>query len=315
MDNFKFAVFIDGDNISPKLLNPILDEIRKYGEIQIKRIYGDWTTPHMNGWKELLMENPIRPYQQFRYGLNATDNALIMDTIELIKSDNDSVNAICIVSSDHGYYSLSLRLRENGKFVLGIGKKNTKEIFINSCNQFTFIENIVVKETRAPEKTVKEERSLEQIIDESIKATGIDHENGILLSKFGKILREKNPSFDPRDFNHNSLIEIVRQFPEKFRLDDDSSTPPNHWLYLINSHQNEEEYETGTVKRFLNNYGFIENKKGDYYFTSTNIAPEFKKSKIKKGVKVKFRVFREPNKNGESTDEKNGKASNIMIIE
>lgn len=142
MGDRRFAVLIDGDNIPPKYLSAILSEVGKFGSIVIRRIYGDWTTPNMNGWKELLAANPIRPFQQFRYGEDATDGALVMDAIELLSSQSTSVDAYCIVSSDGGFYSVALRLREYGKFVLGIGRSNTKELFKNACNQFVTIENI-----------------------------------------------------------------------------------------------------------------------------------------------------------------------------
>jgi uncharacterized LabA/DUF88 family protein len=111
----KYAVFIDGDNISASYFDSIMTEIVKDGEILIKRIYGDWTTSDMNSWKRKLFNTPIRIFQQFRFGSNATDNSIIMDAIELI-SQNKDINAFCIVSKDSDYYSLALRLRENGKY-------------------------------------------------------------------------------------------------------------------------------------------------------------------------------------------------------
>lgn len=115
----KYAVFIDGDNISATYFDSIMTEVIKEGEILIKRIYGDWTTSDMNSWKQKLFNTPIRIFQQFRFGANATDNSIIMDAIELINQNKD-INAFCIVSKDSDYYSLALRLRENGKYVLGI---------------------------------------------------------------------------------------------------------------------------------------------------------------------------------------------------
>lgn len=109
----KYAVFIDGDNISPRYLEAILSEVSKDGDILIRRIYGDWTTTNMNGWKDLLLQIPVRPVQQFRNGSQATDNAIIMDAIELANT-NKEINAMCIVSSDTDYYSLALKIREYG---------------------------------------------------------------------------------------------------------------------------------------------------------------------------------------------------------
>jgi len=76
----KIALLIDGDNAQPSLINKMLAETGKIGSITIRRIYGDWTTPNMNGWKETLTDNAIQPIQQFRntVGKNATDSAMII---------------------------------------------------------------------------------------------------------------------------------------------------------------------------------------------------------------------------------------------
>jgi len=143
----RFAVFVDGDNICAKDYEPVLKEIGStYGEILIKRVYGDWTTPNMNTWKEVLIKEPATPFQQFRSGKNATDTRIIMDAIELMFHDAN-INAFCIVSSDADFYGLALRLRENGKYVLGVGKEQSRQIWQEACNKFIKIENINGEET------------------------------------------------------------------------------------------------------------------------------------------------------------------------
>ena len=126
MAEHRFAVLVDGENISPRFLAPILAEINRSGEIILTRVYGDWTEAHMRGWKELLQSHPVRPVQQFRYGDNASDGALIMDAIEIVSTNRNPVNAFCIVSSDSDFYSLALRLREHGMYVTGIGRRELR---------------------------------------------------------------------------------------------------------------------------------------------------------------------------------------------
>ncbi len=125
----KFAVLIDGDNAQSSLLTQILAEVSKTGLITIKRIYGDWTTTHMNQWKESLHKHAIQPMQQFRYtvGKNATDSAMIIDAMDLLHSND--LQGFCIVSSDSDYTRLATRIREDGLFVIGVGEKKTPEAF------------------------------------------------------------------------------------------------------------------------------------------------------------------------------------------
>jgi hypothetical protein len=63
----KVAMLIDGDNAQPSLIGGIITETAKYGAITIRRVYGDWTTANMAGWKNVLNNYAIQPIQQFRY--------------------------------------------------------------------------------------------------------------------------------------------------------------------------------------------------------------------------------------------------------
>jgi uncharacterized protein (TIGR00288 family) len=147
MMNKKFAVFIDGDNICAKDYEPAIKEIAStYGDILIKRVYGDWTTSNMNTWKDVLVKEPATPCQQFRSGKNATDTRIIMDAIELM-IHNANINAFCIVSTDADFCGLALRLRENGKYVLGMGKEQSKPIWQEACDKFIKLENLSGEET------------------------------------------------------------------------------------------------------------------------------------------------------------------------
>ena len=79
MEDLRYAVLIDSDNISAKYIRYILDEMTKYGAVTYKRIYGDWTSTQTSRWKNELLENSISPIQQFSNttGKNATDSALL----------------------------------------------------------------------------------------------------------------------------------------------------------------------------------------------------------------------------------------------
>ncbi len=65
-DGESLAILIDGHNAQPSLIKEMLAESSKYGRITVRRIYGDWTTPNMNGRKDALHANAIKPGQQFR---------------------------------------------------------------------------------------------------------------------------------------------------------------------------------------------------------------------------------------------------------
>lgn len=147
---FNIAILIDGDNAQPKLLKETIEEVSKYGKATIRRIYGDWTSQVMNSWKNLINQHSINPIQKFSYttGKNSTDGALIIDAMDILHSKN--VEGFCIVSSDSDYTGLAKRIREEGLFVMGIGEKKTPESFVQSCDIFTYTENITPKISEAP---------------------------------------------------------------------------------------------------------------------------------------------------------------------
>src|SRR5678809_1319046 len=156
MDNSKdlrLAVLIDADNVPHRLINGILQEIAKYGVPTFKRIYADWTKPHVTGWKAVLLDHAITPVQQYSYttGKNSSDSALIIDAMDILYTGR--VDGFCIVSSDSDFTRLATRLREAGMKVFGIGEKKTPPAFIASCNKFIYLEILKPEIKPEPIKT------------------------------------------------------------------------------------------------------------------------------------------------------------------
>lgn len=156
--DLKLAVLIDGDNIPSAYVKEMMEEIAKYGNPTIKRIYGDWTKPNLSKWKNILLENAITPIQQYGYtlGKNSTDSAMIIDAMDILYSEK--VDGFCIVSSDSDFTRLATRLREAGMQVFGIGEKKTPEPFIVACDKFIYIE-ILKNQSNDNDSDVEESKS------------------------------------------------------------------------------------------------------------------------------------------------------------
>ena len=136
------AMLIDGDNAQPDLIADILAAAAKYGNVTTRRIYGDWTTQQKSGWRSILTSNAIQPIQQFSNvpSKNSADIALVIDAMDLLHAG--TVQGFCIVSSDSDFTRLATRIREQGLFVMAIGKKDTPEAFKNACDAFVNVEEL-----------------------------------------------------------------------------------------------------------------------------------------------------------------------------
>ena len=141
MENSKvFALLIDAENVSPKYIKTIIDEVSMYGTPAYKRIYGDWTSPDMASWKKVLLEHNLTPIQQFSYtqGKNASDSAMIIDAMDVLYAGN--VDGFCLVSSDSDFTRLAARLRESRMFVIGMGESKTPTAFKAACDTFKYLD-------------------------------------------------------------------------------------------------------------------------------------------------------------------------------
>jgi uncharacterized LabA/DUF88 family protein len=264
---FNIAVLIDGDNAQAKLIKEILEEVSKYGKATIRRIYGDWTIPQMNSWKDLINQYSINPIQKFSYttGKNSTDSSLIIDAMDILHSN--SVDGFCIVSSDSDYTGLAKRIREEGLFVMGIGRRVTPIAFVQSCEIFTFSENLIPEIPIAVEKfeTNKTERSNKNRfkkdaakVEEVKKAVPIEEvkkgfpkldlnmidkafeistneEEETYIAKVGTSLRKIDPSFDPRSYGYKNLTQLFENI-KKYAVVKNEVNGLNHPLVKLKSH-------------------------------------------------------------------------------
>src|SRR5574344_1804235 len=138
----RIALLIDADNAPAEKVDDILTELSTLGEISIRRIYGNWTKPHLSGWQSKLLDYALRPMQQFDYakGKNATDMAMTADAMELLYTEHPP--AFGIVSSDADFTPLVMHLRGKGAQVYGFGAAQTPKAFVNACSRFLYLESL-----------------------------------------------------------------------------------------------------------------------------------------------------------------------------
>lgn len=237
------ALLIDGDNASPKIITGLLAEIANYGTASVKRIYGDWTKPNLNGWKECLLEHSIQPVQQFAYttGKNATDGAMIIDAMDLLYTGRFS--GFCIVSSDSDFARLAARIREHGITVYGFGERKTPRPFITACDKFVYVDVLGgtgsdatpvanAEKGQSDAKPAKVAVALPKVQPEKPKAgqgvaasgrldqaaivmlrkaveASSDEDGCASLAKVGGHLAKQSPDFDARNYGYARLSDLA----------------------------------------------------------------------------------------------------------
>jgi uncharacterized LabA/DUF88 family protein len=211
----KLAVLIDADNAQPAIIEGLLAEIAKYGTSNVKRIYGDWTSTKLRGWKEHLLDHSIQPIQQFGYttGKNATDSAMIIDAMDLLYTDQ--FDGFCIVSSDSDFTKLAARIRESGLFVLGFGEQKTPDPFVAACDKFIYTEVLRSEEEdekesfkRMSTNELKQDTKLVNLVRNAIEASS-DESDWAHLGQVGSYIAKQSPEFDPRNYGYRKLSGLV----------------------------------------------------------------------------------------------------------
>ena len=213
-NNLSLAVLIDADNAQASIIEGLLTEIAKLGVASVKRIYGDWTTPHLGQWKTVLLEHSIQPIQQFRYttGKNSTDSAMIIDAMDLLYTG--TFDGFCIVSSDSDFTRLASRIRESGKRVYGFGEKKTPQPFVAACDRFIYTE--VVSSPIGNEQALKklgykdlrQDTRLMNLFRSAIEAAS-DEDGWANLGLVGTNIVKQAPDFDPRNYGYEKLSELA----------------------------------------------------------------------------------------------------------
>ena len=223
-ENMRLAVLVDADNIPAHLASAIFREIATFGDATVRRIYGDFASSNLNGWRKVLQEHALIPHHQPAYttGKNSSDIALVIDGMDLLHSRR--VDGFVLVSSDSDFTRLASRVREEGLDVIGIGQERTPESLRKACKRFILLENLVeqteprnVAEAKgkaagqaAPVPT-RQTHSPSKVVPLVLDAMSKQEEEWVSLSTIGSHLHAVNPDFDPRTYGHTKLVDLLEK--------------------------------------------------------------------------------------------------------
>ena len=214
----RIALLIDCDNVSHNSIEGVLEELAKYGMVNVRHAHGDWNNPSLSGWADKLHPHAIRPMQQFAYtkGKNATDSAMIIDAMDLLYSGN--IDAFALMTSDSDFTPLVLRILESGLPVYGFGEKKTPKPFVDACSPFIYTENLVSEDeekTDKPKQLIKKNKNeirmdtlLVRLLRTAVEQTS-DDDGWADMSKVGSYINN-NSSFSSINYGYKKLGDLVR---------------------------------------------------------------------------------------------------------
>lgn len=216
----RIALLIDCDNVSHNSIEGVLEELAKYGMVNVRHAHGDWNNPLLSGWTDKLHLHAIRPMQQFAYtkGKNATDSAMIIDAMDLLYSK--SVDAFALMTSDSDFTPLVLRILESGMPVYGFGEKKTPQPFVDACSPFIYTENLIFEDkedkpgnakplTKKGKKALRADGSLVRLLRTATEQTAGD-DGWALLSRVGSYISNNTSSFSSINYGYKKLGDLIK---------------------------------------------------------------------------------------------------------
>tara|TARA_B100000614_G_scaffold180596_2_gene161469 strand:- start:334 stop:1098 length:765 start_codon:yes stop_codon:yes gene_type:complete len=241
----RLAVLIDADNSQASIMEGLLEEIANYGIASIRRIYGDWSSDAMRGWKNILLDYAIQPIQQYPYtkGKNATDMKMLIDAMDILY--DGKMDGFCLVTSDSDFTPLAQRIRQSGLTVYGFGEEKTPKAFVRACDRFIYSEVLRQKEevednrgsTTAPRRKrysaqdLKQDAKLVSMVRNGIEDAA-DDTGWASLGIVGQKVANSNPDFDPRNYGYKKLGELIRAM-QLFEIDErPMENSPAHNIYI-----------------------------------------------------------------------------------
>ncbi len=206
----KIALFIDADNAPASKFEDVLSEVAKYGVVTIRKAYGNWKSPTLKPWEDLLHEYAIQPIQQYDLtkGKNASDIALVIDAMDVMYTKD--IDVMCFISSDCDFTPMVTRAIAEGKVVLGFGERKTPSPFVNACSKFLFLDQSSQVEEKAVSKpkNIKSDTKLMALLRQAIEATE-DEEGWADLGAVGANISNRT-SFDCRNYGFRNLSSLFK---------------------------------------------------------------------------------------------------------
>ena len=226
-DEHQIAVFIDLENLAigakeanlhPLKIQKILDRLVEKGKVSIKKAYADWSgfSIYKVPFHECAIELIDIPKKRMS-GKNSADIKMVVDALELSYS-KPHIDTFALVTGDSDFSPLVSKLRENNKFIIAIGMKNSSsDLLIANCDEFIYYEDLVRKHVRRgrPKKQShlaglsKEKLRAFSLLVDSIAALQRENKEIIWGSMVKQTMKRKQPTFSEEYHGYSSFSKLL----------------------------------------------------------------------------------------------------------
>jgi len=211
-ENHKVALFIDCENISHNHIEVIIEELATYGEVNIRKAYGDWKNPTLNSWNKKLFDYSLEPIHQPPYTTtkNATDIKMTVDIMKTLCLNNN-IDYIALATSDSDFTPLVTEIKSQGIQVLGFGEAKTSNVLQKACSEFIEVGG------KVKEDDLEKNEKLINILKNAIRHKKGD-DDFAYVSEVGSYLKNKH-SINAKKFgNFKTWGDIFKQLQNVFEI-------------------------------------------------------------------------------------------------
>lgn len=231
MQEHTLAIFLDFENLALGFqrgktnktfdIQKVLERLVEKGKIMVKMGYADWS--RFADYKKQLHESAfvlIDIPKRRATGKNSADIRLCVDAMELSYA-KAHINTFVIVSGDSDFSPLVSKLKENGKYVIGLGMEgSTSSLLVDNCDEFIFYEELEQVASKPPPLTrriAKEKRAAFQLLIESVIALMRENKDIIYSSLVKDTMKRKQPSFNEGRYGYRAFGDLLED-AEKHNL-------------------------------------------------------------------------------------------------
>src|SRR2546429_579904 len=214
------ALLIDFDNVTMAIRSDLQTELKRLlqsdiirGKVAVQRAYADWR--RYQQYVVPLAESSIDLIFAPAYGSNkknATDIRLAIDALELVFT-RPEIGTFILLSGDSDFSSLVLKLKEYGKYVIGVGiRESSSDLLIQNCDEY-YSYNELAGLTKESDVTHERHDPWELVIEAVKQMTA--HSDVMRSDRLKQVMQEIDPAFNEKDLGFSRFSKFVVEAAHK----------------------------------------------------------------------------------------------------